>query len=159
MDKFMEYGKENKNIEYIPATSSVTSDAVETNTILDIMKSNADLMNKAMNLASQMTEVYAESQRLAAKVECVKEYTKLELAKCAAKFQLAKGIIENTFSERRSTLQKFYDVLDMAIQKDDANMIISAMHEIGSVVVTSPLADIQNFIKSFEDTSQPLLDF
>lgn len=92
-------------------------------------------------------------------MEVVKEYGKIELAKTAAKFQTTKTLIEETFGERREALKSYYRVLDKAIDDGNEDMIVKAMQMIGSVVVTSPLSQIQDFVKAFEDKSRPLLDF
>lgn len=127
--------------------------------ISSLVQANSAIINKTLDLASQITDVYAESQRLNAKVEMVKEWSKVEIAKTAAKYLTTKDIIEKTFSERSQVLGKHYRVLEEGLQSGDKDLILAAMHEISSIVTTSPLADIQNFIKRFEDKSVTLLDF
>lgn len=127
--------------------------------ISNLVQQNTDVVKQVLDLASQVTDVYRESQQLAAKVDVMKEYSKIELAKTAAKFQTTKAIIEETFGERRQALSSYYKVLDDAIKNGNEDLIIKSMQMIGTVVVTSPLAQIQEFVKAFEDKSQPLLDF
>lgn len=143
-------------VDYVQGTSD-TLGRVEA--ISCLVSQNMEVVNKVVDLASQVTDVYAESQRLTAAVEIERERSKVELAKTAAKFMLTKQIIEEKFSERRQALSAHYTVLEKAIESNDKDLIINAMHQISSIVVTSPLADIQDFIRAFEDKSQPLLDF
>lgn len=128
-------------------------------TISNLVSQNVDVVNHTLDVTSQIADVYRESQQLAAKVEVVKEYGKIELAKTAAKFQTTKHIIEEVFGERREALSRYYKTLDHAIETGEKGLIVSAMQNISSIVVSSPLSDIQNFMKVFEDKTQPLLDF
>ena len=118
--------------------------------INQLVYTNAEVIHKTLDVTQQVVEVYAESQRLNAQVE---------LAKIAAKFQTAQNLIEKAFGERGQALNAHYRVLDDAINSGDRDMIIQAMNQISSIVVSSPLADITKFIEVFEDKSQPLLDF
>lgn len=127
--------------------------------ISNLISQNVGVINRVLDVSSQIADVYRESQQLAAKVEVVKEYGKIELAKTAAKFQTTKFLIEKTFGERREALSAYYKVLDSAIENGNEDMILKAMQMIGSVVVTSPLSQIQEFVKAFETKGAPLLDF
>lgn len=117
------------------------------------------LLDKTLDLANQVTEVYAESQRLNAQVDMARICSQVELAKIASKFQVTKHTIEKVFGERQSALSKHYDTLDYGIKNGDREIIIAAMHEISSIVVSSPLSDIQDFIEAFNTEGAPLLDF
>lgn len=127
--------------------------------INQLVYTNAEVIHKTLDVTQQVVEVYAESQRLNAQVEVVKTMGQVELAKIAAKFQTAQNLIEKAFGERGQALNAHYRVLDDAINSGDRDMIIQAMNQISSIVVSSPLADITKFIEVFEDKSQPLLDF
>lgn len=133
--------------------------ATKVESISNLVSQNVEVVNRVLDVATQITDVYRESQQLAAKVEVVKEYGKIELAKTAAKFQTTKALIEETFGERREALSAYYKVLDTAIENGNEDMILKAMQMIGSVVVTSPLSQIQEFVKAFETKGAPLLDF
>lgn len=136
-----------------------TSNLQHTENILLLAKENAENISKALDVASQITDVYAESQRLNAQVTIAKEMSKVEMAKIASKYMATRDIIEKTFSERHGALSKLYSALDNALEKGNNEQILAAMHNIGAIVTTSPLADIQEFAKRFNDTSVPLLDF
>lgn len=165
MNRFEEDNSQEVPYEDVPMEyQGVTDDSYEEEdqSLGKLVEQNAEIVkvaSRGLDLISQMTEVYRESQQLNAKVEVVKEYGKLQLAKTAAKFYTTKSIIEEVFGERREALSSYYKVLDNAIKSGNENMIVQAMQMIGSVVVSSPLSQIQNFIKAFEDKDQPLLDF
>ena len=125
----------------------------------NLIQRNQAVIGVGMDTLSKVTDLYAESQRLNAQVEIVKEVGKVKLANIAAKYQLSRQIIEETFSERKTSLNHFYKELDKAIDLDDTERIVNAMKCISNIVTSSPLEDIQQFIARFEATSQPLLDF
>ena len=125
----------------------------------DAVAQNKEILNRSLDLATQITDVYAESQRLNAQVEIVKENSKVALAAITARFLTTRQIIEETFKERRFALNASYEVLQKGIDDNNTDLILAGMREIGKVVVTSPLQDIQEFARRFNDTSQPLLDF
>lgn len=127
--------------------------------IADAVASNKDILNKTLDLGKQIADVYAESQRLNAQVEIVKEASKVKLAQIAAKFLTTKDVLDKVFSEREKSLSEDYKALNYGIETGNTDLIIKAMGNISSIVVSSPLADINNFIERMEDTSMPLLDF
>lgn len=124
-----------------------------------IISENKDLINKTLDLGMRIADVYAESQRLNAQVEFVKEAGKVKMAQIAAKFLTTKDVLDKVFSERDKSLSRHYKALDYGIETGNTDLIIKAMSNISSVVVTSPLADITSFIERMEDKSKPLLDF
>lgn len=129
------------------------------NDISAFVSQHTMLLDKTLDLASQVTEVYAESQRLSAQVEFARIKSQEEIAKMASKFQVTKMAIEKVFGERQSALSQHYKTLDFGIKNGDKDIIIAAMHQISSIVVSSPLSDIQNFIEAFNTEGAPLLDF
>lgn len=146
-------------IHAIPQETADASIMTKAESISNLVSQNVEVVNRVLDVTTQITDVYRESQQLAAKVEVVKEYGKIELAKTAAKFQTTKSLIEETFGERREALSAYYKVLDSAIENGNEDLILKAMQMIGSVVVTSPLSQIQEFVKAFENKGVPLLDF
>ena len=128
-------------------------------TLSEAVIQNRDILNKTLDLASQITDVYAESQRLNAQIEITREMSKVEMARITAKFLNTKQIIEETFKERRFALNASYEVLQKGMAENNSDLILAAMREIGNVVVTSPLQDIKEFARIFDDKSQTLLDF
>lgn len=139
-------GEENSKVEYIQSLSTAIS-------------TNAEVISKTIDLASQITDVYAESQRLNAQVEITRERNKLEIARITAKFLTTKQLIEETFRERHLALNASYEVLQKGMNDNNVDLILAAMREIGAVVISSPLNDLKEFAKAFNDKSQPLLDF
>lgn len=64
-----------------------------------------------------------------------------------------------SFGERHEALQHYYDIMDKAIAEDNQDLIIAAMNSISSIVTSSPLSDLEKFLRRFNDPSDSLLDF
>lgn len=147
-----------EEMQYTSETPSRDA-AGRTENILTLVKANEQVIMQGIDLASQVTEVYAESQRLNAQVKMTEQWSQVEMAKTAAKFYATKELIERTFGERHQALSSHYKALDHAIECGDRELIVAAMHQISTIVTSSPLADFQTFVERFNDKSQPLLDF
>ncbi len=147
-----------KHDNQMPATRQ--PDALDrTQNILTLVKANEQVIRQGMDLVAQVTDVYAESQRLNAQIAMCEQWSRIEMAKTAAKFYATKELIERTFGERHQALSAHYRALDHALACGDRDLIVAAMHQISSIVTSSPLADFQTFVERFNDKSQPLLDF
>ena len=143
----------------VPTAERKISTLERTENILTLVRQNTEIINRGFDLASQITDVYSESQRLNAQVAITQEMSKVQMAKIAAKYMATRDVIEHTFAERGTALSKFYHALDHAIESDNQELILAAMHNISSIVTTSPLEDIQSFCARYNDTSQQLLDW
>lgn len=168
-DNYTEYEEMTSSFELSNNSRSNSGDIIPVNnnnefvqnaqSISNLIQQNQDVINKTLDLSHKIADVYSESQRLNAQVEIVKEKSKIQIANIAAKYLTTKTIIEEVFSERRVALSAHYKVLDEGIRSGDKDLIVKAMHEISTVVVSSPLEDINSFIERYNDTSQTLLDF
>ena len=148
-----------KEIVLADKTQAQASTLDRCENMLGLVRENTEIFNRTIDLASQVTDVYAESQRLNAQVTIAQEMSKVQIANIAAKYMATRDVIEKTFAERNKALSHYYAVLDNAVKDGDRDLIINAMHQISSVVTTSPLADIKAFTEKLNDTSQPLLDW
>ena len=164
MNNYSEYSeyeisKNNYDNSLQPVQNNYYNPSQRLNDLSAFVSQHTMLLDKTLDLASQVTEVYAESQRLSAQVELARIKSQEEIAKMASKFQVTKMTIEKVFGERQSALHQHYKTLDYGIKNGDREIIIAAMQQISSIVVSSPLADIQNFIEAYNTEGAPLLDF
>lgn len=112
-----------------------------------------------MNQVERVAELYRDCKMVEAQTEQVKAWSQVEIAKTVAKYKSCQEFMYRTFGERDKALTKHYDLLDKAIEGNDKDLIIAALQGIGGIVTKSPLQDLEQFAKLYEDTSQPLLDF
>ena len=145
--------------EYLPDNTPRRDVIDRTTDMLAMVQANREVITQGLDLAAQITDVYAESQRLNAKVEMVSQWSQVEMAKTAAKFYATREIMERVFDERHEALSAHYRTLDHALASGDRELIVAAMQQISSVVTSSPLEDIELFTKQFNDPSVNLLDF
>ena len=104
-------------------------------------------------------EVYNHSLQVKQNIAVIDSWTTVELNKIAAKYKSCELFLNHTFAERRATLEKFYKVLDTAIENNDRESLIAAMRGMSDIVTSSPLQDFEKFAELYNDTSKPLLDF
>jgi hypothetical protein len=131
----------------------------EVNNMIALVDEYSQRAQGALDTVHQIRSLYKECKEIDAKVEVVKQYTQLELAKVAAKYKSQELFLRETFGQRASALSNHYDALHYGIKTGDNSMIIAAMKEISGIVTSSPLEDLEKFAELYNDTSQPLFDF
>ncbi len=156
--------EENYPEEYYPAENQPrvperVSGAERTENILKLVQANSALIQQGLDVASQITEVYAESQRLDAQVAMTEKWSQVEMAKTAAKFYATRELIERTFGEREKALSAHYRALDHALESGDREVLLAAMQQISNIVTSSPLEEIQEFNRRYNDPTANLLDW
>lgn len=114
-----------------------------------------DKLGVTDNIVQNVTEVYNMHQR----TEQMRLWSNAQITSTIARYKACHEFLSHTFEERGGALQKHYDVLDRAIESGDKELIIAAMQGISSIVTTSPLQDLEEFAKVFNDPDAPLLDF
>ena len=137
-----------------------------TDQAVKLMNKSTDLFNSATNLTNagnitltQVGELYNNSLKVKRDIAAINGWSNVELAKIAAKYKSCELFLNNTFGERRATLNKLYEVLDKAVENNDRESFIAAMKGMSDIVTSSPLEDFEKFAELYNDTSQPLLDF
>ena len=128
--------------EYLPTSYGGDS---ETNNIFG-------LMQNAGNLYKQCCEIKAKTAQ-------VQAWSEVKIAETVAKYKSCQEFLSYTFGERDKALSKHYEILDKAMENDDKELIVASLRGISGIVTSSPLSDFDKFVKLYEDTTQPLLDF
>ena len=146
------YQMEPEQDKMIARVDSVSSLASQVNML-------AENLTGTLNQAERIASLYRDCQMVEAQTEQVKAWSQVEIAKTVAKYKSCQEFMYHTFGERDKALTKHYELLDKAIEGNDKDLIISALQGIGGIVTKSPLQDLEEFAKLYEDTSQPLLDF
>lgn len=114
---------------------------------------------KKSGLTDDVTNMYRECVRFSGQTKAIEAMSKVKLEEMAYKFEICQKFITSSFNERNGALQKDYKVLDDAVKRGDRELIIAAMGNISSIVTTSPLSDLQELCKRFDDPTSALLDF
>lgn len=129
------------------------------NNLADQVNRFGIIASDVANTAERVADLYAECKRVEAQTEQVKAWSQVEIAKTVAKYKSCQEFMCHTFAERDKALTQHYNLLDKAIAGNDKELIIEALRGIGGIVTKSPLEDLEQFAKLYEDTSQTLLDF
>lgn len=114
---------------------------------------------QAGDLLMQAANLYSQCMQVEQKTEQIRMWSEVQIAKTVAKYRSCQEFLNFTFGERDKALTKHYGVLDKAVESGDRELIIAALKGISGIVTSSPLSDFDEFVKLYEDTTQPLLDF
>lgn len=128
---------------------------------IDIINSvaTAAVELKKSGLTDDVTNLYHDCAKFRGQTKAIKAMSKVQLANIVAKFQICQQFLTSSFNERNNALQKYYKVLDDAVKSGDRELIILAMGNISNIVTSSPLTELQELCKRFDDPKRPLLDF
>ncbi len=147
-----EYQMEPEQDKMIARVESVNSLAGQVNVL-------TENLNGTLSQAERLASLYMDCKMVEAQARQVKSWSEAEIAKTIAKYKSCQEFMCHTFGERDKALTKYYDLLDKAVERNDKDLIVATLQGIGGIVTKSPLQDLEQFAKLYEDTSQPLLDF
>lgn len=120
---------------------------------------NETHVTQALNLMQSAVDLYSQCKMVEEKTEQIRMWSEVKIAETVAKYRSCQEFLNYTFGERDKALSKHYDLLDKAVEDGDKELIVEALHGISGIVTASPLSKFEEFVKLYEDTSQPLLDF
>lgn len=149
----------NENYQMEPEQDKMIARVKSVNSLASQVNVLAENLTGTLNQAERIASLYRDCQMVEAQTEQVKAWSQVEIAKTVAKYKSCQEFMYHTFGERDKALTKHFELLDKAIEGNDKDLIISALQGIGGIVTKSPLQDLEEFAKLYEDTSQPLLDF
>lgn len=153
----MEVSKTGKEIERIGGGLVEFSKSVSH--AIQQINSNANQVVTVLGSVKDIAEFYTQCQMINSKNRQLEAMTQVMLANTVAKFKLSEQFLTLSFGERHEALQHYYDIMDKAIAEDNQDLIIAAMNSISSIVTSSPLSDLEIFLRRFNDPSDSLLDF
>ena len=120
---------------------------------------NETHVTQALNLMQSAVDLYSQCKMVEEKTEQVRMWSEVKIAETVAKYRSCQEFLNYTFGERDKALSRHYDLLDKAVEDGNKELIVEALHGISGIVTASPLSKFEEFVKLYEDTSQPLLDF
>ena len=88
--------------------------------------------------------------------ERVKWENQTQINRIYAKFQ---DVLERVLGEREKALGKLFEVMDKAFDSNNHELLLQSMQQIGIIVTSTPLAEIDRLSRLYDDDSQTLLDF
>lgn len=120
---------------------------------------NETHVTQALNLMQSAVDLYSQCKMVEEKTEQIRMWSEVKIVETVAKYRSCQEFLNYTFGERDKALSRHYDLLDKAVEDGDKELIVEALHGISGIVTASPLSKFEEFVKLYEDTSQPLLDF
>ncbi|CAM3420772.1 MULTISPECIES: hypothetical protein [Paenibacillus] len=92
---------------------------------------------------NQLTEAYNQSQSTKvelARIEAMKESVLLEIQN---KYDLYHKVFDQIFDERRTAINKSFDLIDKGLDSGDKELVSIGMQGLSKIVSSSPFANIE----------------
>ena len=134
-------------------------DRISVNQITESLGKEAEILQYNIPLVEKILDVRKECELARLQTERVKLENNTQIVRILAKFQTNKDILEKVFGERERSLGKLFDLMDKALDSDDHELLLQSMQQIGKIVTSTPLAEIERLSRLYDDDSQTLLDF
>ena len=134
-------------------------DRISVNQITESLGKGAEILQYNIPLVEKILDVRKECELARLQTERVKLENNTQIVRILAKFQTNKDILEKVFGERERSLGKLFDLMDKALDSDDHELLLQSMQQIGKIVTSTPLAEIERLSRLYDDDSQTLLDF
>lgn len=134
-------------------------DRISVNQITESLGKGAEILQYNIPLVEKILDVRKECELARLQTERVKLENNTQIIRILAKFQTNKDILEKVFGERERSLGKLFDLMDKALDSDDHELLLQSMQQIGKIVTSTPLAEIERLSRLYDDDSQTLLDF
>lgn len=109
--------------------------------------------------STQLLDLFGQCVIVHEQTKQLEAWSTAKIAETAAKFKTCQNFLDRTFGERETALSHHYALLDKAVLSNDKELVLAALKGISEIVTKSPLEDFEQFVKLYEDTSMPLLDF
>ena len=133
-------------------------DRISVNQITESLGKGAEILQYNIPLVEKILDVRKECELARLQTERVKLENNTQIVRILAKFQTNKDILEKVFGERERSLGKLFDLMDKALDSDDHELLLQSMQQIGKIVPSTPLAEIERLSRLHDDDSPPLLD-
>ncbi|WP_176544940.1 hypothetical protein [Priestia megaterium] len=98
-------------------------------------------------------EAYTENQiteRELAKIQAQREVLLTEIRR---KYDLYEKVFEQIFSERKMAIHKSFEVIDMGLETNNRELIVSGLQNLSKVVSSSPFTDLQKLSNALESNN------
>jgi hypothetical protein len=120
------------------SVSRLEQQGVSKEEFIAVAKNTAELANKFMDYkveherTVQITAQYKAQERVA-------------ITEIREKYSTIREIFSKAFAERRSVIDKNFEVIDRGLQENDYNLISMGLSQLSNVVTTSPFANLVSF--------------
>jgi len=115
------------------------------NQIVEKINQVTDILPRAdiFSFFNQLTEAYNQSQATKveiARLEAMKEAVLLEIQN---KYDLYHKVFDQIFDERRTAINKSFDIIDKGLNTGDKELIAIGMQGLSKIVSSSPFANME----------------
>lgn len=102
-------------------------------------------------------KIIAEQERT--KRQAIQAWKETRLAQIQSQKEILQNYLEYTFAERKLSISKMFDALDVAIQSNNLEMINVAIGSIVGIIQTSPLKQVDSLMVGLNDDNVKHIEF
>lgn len=111
-------------------------------------RESLELLRSLVDAAKEHGKIREEERTRRSQIEAD---LKRDLAKIKLQRKILETILQNTFSERRDTVDRMFERLDRALSEDRNDVAIQALSSIEGIVKSSPLESLLSARNTLED--------
>lgn len=104
----------------------------------------------ALDFFEKLTDAYTENQVTEREIAIVEAQKEILLQDMEKKYDLYYEIFDRVFDERKSAINKSFDIIDKGLDEGDNDLISMGLKSLSKVVSSSPFGDIQKLSSMLE---------
>jgi hypothetical protein len=104
-------------------------------------------VTKALSLFLEYKKENEMTKREIARYDAIKEVMITEITR---KYDFYEKLFTAIFDERKTTINKFFEVIDKGIKEDNNELVLAGLSNLSNVVASSPFANIGELRKMIE---------
>lgn len=115
------------------------------------IKNNSIPIEGTGGFFSELIDAYKENQRNEVELEKISAKKEIVIKEMELRYDLYNKIFHEIFYERRSAINKSFEIIDKGIKNDDKELISMGLSSLSRIVSSSPFADLNSLSNSLEN--------
>ncbi|MBE5103314.1 hypothetical protein [Priestia aryabhattai] len=122
---------------------------------MDKIKETASILpsTDVIKFIKVLGEAYTENQITEREIAKIHAQREVLLSEIRRKYDLYEKVFEQIFSERKVAIHKSFEVIDIGLETNDRELIVSGLHSLSKVVSSSPFTDLQKLSSALESNN------
>ena len=104
----------------------------------------------ALNFFNGLLEAYREEQSLRRDLAKIQATRDVVLTEITNRYELYHRVFDQVFDERKSAIDRHFEVIDRGIAANDKDLIIHGLQGLSTIVSSSPFANLQELSRLLE---------
>lgn len=110
-----------------------------------------------LELVKTLGEAYSEGQQTQRELVKINAQKEIILTEIDQKYDLYRYIFEQIFNERKSAVDKSFEVIDKGLKENNREITELGLKSLSQIVTSSPFSDLDKLSKLLEDNQTILI--